>query len=288
MSILNIFRRFKDGLYAASNSFMLLWKNKQLIVYLGLPITIYSIIEIMAYNVYFKDSGIRFLNLYQKTINNILEVLANFGWGHYLGIILIYLLIFTLANIALIYHTANILNYSQISIGKCIKLCYTKVKQAIIWAVIVLIPVILFYAFQNSIIEIETKYLKVTYGIIILTFFLTWSLITTFVIPVIALDNLNLWQSIKKSVHVITYVLIEYIGGIFWIGLISLISAIPFIILERYIKPTACISIILIFSYTAIILFSCIISTTHTILKTLLLKYYNTETGDQDIPMPPF
>lgn len=263
---MEIFRAFKDGLYIASNSFETLWKHKKLILYLGIPIVIKSILDLIIYNLNVDPTGLKIPLLQKEPILVLIHIAETYSWGRYIllqSINFIFLAILILENIVLTYHTNKISHDKTSGIRKSFIACYHKIPRAISWAIITFIPLLFHNPVKNNIGNII--------GIII---FLAWSILTTFVIQAITIDNMGIIKSVIRSILTITSLFIQYMGALFWIGLIIILSVTPFVILDTYVYPIYNFQFIVILSYTVATILSCVVPTTYTIAKTLLYQRY--------------
>jgi len=268
---MNVLTKLNKGLSIASKSFSLLWKNKKLLIYLGFPILAGVLIEILAYNIHIDISSFGISLSHKNIITRTLKMTNSYNWMNYISIIFIYfiyLFIVTFENIALTNHTSIIAQKNKIRILQVLQKSLCKIKIAFVWSVFVLIPITTFYIINMYIQKIELPIFRILFTLTTFILFATWSIVTSFMIPIITFEKINIFKSIKQSTNIIKSIPFEYLGNIFWISLIALLSATPFILLEKQIKTTYIISI------PAILLISCIISTAHTISKTLLYKKF--------------
>jgi len=260
-----IFDNLKNGLYTASNSFNLLWKNKKLILYLGIPIFAKSILDIIIYNLHAAPSSFKTPFLHQASITFLIKLAESYNWIGYVALAMInviFLLILTIASVALTDHTYKIIKKVKKGFRETLTESMHKFKIAILWAIITFIPISINFLATNMLPD------AVIVRLLIVTLFVTWSAITVFVIQAITIKNLSIIPSIKKSFFTMKHMIIEFLGAILWIGLVGLIILLPTLILESikiYYVQTA-----LIFSYILMTILSCLIPTVYTITKTLL------------------
>jgi len=266
---MSIIQRFKNGLYTASKSFNLVMNNKKLLLYLGVPILAGSLIEILAYNTSMGRLSLGMSFSPKETIVRLLKGTATQNWFLFisiLGIYFLYLAIVTFQSIALTHHTTILSKGANIGLFKNIKACTPKLKKSLVWSTFVLIPIITFYMLKTYMYTLDKGILQSSYLFIIFFLFVSWSLITSYVIQVTTIEEVSILQAIKISFYAIKKTLFEYLGNMFWLCLIAFLSIIPFIILEQYIKT--------VYYLPAILLLSCFISTTYTISKTLLYQHF--------------
>jgi len=245
----NIFIKFKNGINIAYSSFAMLWENKKLLIYLGIPILAGALVEILAYNLQASSCYLGVSFSQKEAIARILQVAGSYNWLHYLSVILLYFLYLaalTFESMALTYHTWKLKIREPIGIRKTFIACFSKLNVALIWTACILVPIVTFYIINAYIQKTSSAFLQLFYTTILFAIFASWSLITAFVIPIITLENLDIVNAIKRSFSIIIDIFFEYLGAIFWIFLISILSAIPFIILERYLHNIYLISIPLV------------------------------------------
>ncbi len=192
--------------------------------------------------------------------------------------------IITIESIALTDHTDKISQDEEISIKKTFsELSRDKIKRAIIWALVVFIPIII-KNYTHKIAFLNKR----TISWLPILIFMAWSLATAFVVQVIALESFSIIKSIKKSISTIKIIFVDYLGALFWLGLVTLFSLIPLVLLERYIIPNFKSQIVSIILYTMITIISCIIPTAYIISKTILYRQFKDMKSRKDFPMPPF
>jgi len=263
---MDIVSNFKNGLYLASNSFNILWRHKKLIIYLGIPIVIKSILDLLIYNLYVDPSSIKAPLLQKEPILLLIKIAETYGWGRYIMVQLInfiFLLIFIFESMVLTIHVNDIYLGKPTGVRKSFVTCGHHISKAITWTTIVFFPLLL------------QGYVKRPLpNLLALLFFLLWSLLTAFVIQAITIDKANIISSIKKSIIALRLIFVEYIGTLFWIGLIALLSATPFLLVDKFIYPMYPFQLITILSYTFATILSCVIPTTYIISKTLLYQHY--------------
>ena len=264
---INRITKFKNGLNIAYSSFGILWENKKLLIYLGIPILAGALVETLAYNLQVGACCVG-VSLSQKdAIARILRIASSYNWLRYINIILLYFLylaILTFENIALTYHTRKIKKQEPVSIRKTFAACFPKLKIALLWTSCILIPIVTFYILNTHIQKTSSVFLQFFYASALFAVFASWSLITAFVVQIIALENMEIIDAIRKSFYTIKQIFFEYLGALFWIALISALSAIPYIILAEYLHNIYLISIPLVLATY------CFITSAYTVSKALL------------------
>jgi len=267
------YKKFLQGLYISASSFSILWKYKKLILYLGLPIITKSIMALIVYNLSVDPASFKMPFFTKEPILLLMKIAGSQNWISFATLFFInvtFLIIITIATIALTSHTDKIIQHKEISIKKVFSTVRKeKIKKAIIWSLIVFIPIVI-KNYAHTIAFLNKK----TISWIPIVVFVAWSLATAFVIQVIALENVSIIDAIKKSISTIKGIFTDYLGAIFWLGFITLFSLMPLVLLERYLIPRFKSQILVITAYIMIMIISCIIPTAYTISKTILYRYF--------------
>ncbi len=260
---MNFVKQFQAGMTIGLKSFGLLWKHKKLIVYIGVPIIIGITLELIVYNLFFFTPTNSAIFMRGIMVN----IWSTFGWTKHLGLLItqmikFFVIIFAVA--ALTHHTSQLLHRRVTSIKKSINACLPKLKQIIVWAALSTF----FFLIINQIDSIVTTSKELTLSLIATCIGITlramWSLSTLFVIPIIVLSTKPLIPSIKKSVSITKNLFSYYCGALTWLGIIGILSYTPFLLFKTQ-SVLAQTSV-----YALLALVRCILSTTHTIIKTKL------------------
>lgn len=257
--------RFKNGLYMAAQSFSMLWHQKKLLFYFGIPSLMLFILRI----------GLQLSeNPMYKTFQSwprIIQFIISAG---------IPTVIMTFFTIALIHHAAHIMQGQTTTIGKSLGACIPKLSLILLWA----IPSILVQLFTALVIETiahSVFYTILSIAIAIIT--VAWLLYTFFVLPLIAFKNNSIVEIMKLSGNVTKHSYIEILGGEIWFGLALLVLMIPFMIIwmisnHNFISPV----FIFISIFTSEIILRACVSTAHTIFKIMLYQAYLKKFPDVD------
>lgn len=245
---MNFGTRFKNGLYMATQSFSMIWYQKKLLFYFGIPAFITFFVRLLFQQESFK-------NFYQL-MPSIVRVLAFMAPAA----------ITTFFTVALIYHAAKIMNGQQSTIKQSLYQCFGKLSDIFAW----MLPSIC----VQLLIAYVAVYEGPFFGLIALGIFmllLLWGLYTFFVLPLITFKKQSLLASIKDSTKMAKESLPEIMGGEFWFILVVMLTAAPLII---YGVATARHAFDPIFNFIVIftseIIINACISTAHTIFKTML------------------
>jgi len=264
---MNLIQRFKHGLDVGLRSFGLLQEHKKLLFYLGTPIILGIIIELVALNL--SPHFISSTGLFTQGI--MVKFWETFGWTKHLGLFLtemIKLFVIIFFSVSLTDHVIRIMKHETSSIKNSIHVAFSKLRLIALWA----LASTLFFVLVNQIDTIMNTTKETPSYILALIVSLisriTWSLATIFIIPIITLKTLSTVKTIRTSIDTTKKCLIEYLGAIAWIVLIWLLGFAPFLLFQFQGKLFQTVM------YAALALLGCIISTTHSILKTdLYLKY---------------
>jgi len=260
-------KRFKLGLDVGLVSFGLLWKNKKLSIYIGTPILIGILIELITFNIFhFAPAGATIF------LHGIMaRIWESFGWSRYIGLLLTEFVkqsatIF--ASVALTYHVVKIIKRSKASIRRSIILSFAKIKPIVTWSAISTISFFFIHSFDRvTFASVGTPgYLSTILWSI--TIRVTWSLATLFVITRIALEEYPLKKIVIDSPTTTKKMFPEYLGAILWVALIGALAFLPFVLFQ--VKN----QLVLTLSYVVITLIGITLSTVHTILKTILYRQY--------------
>jgi hypothetical protein len=276
-------KRFRDGLYLASDSFELLWEHKILLTYIAIPAATWFIIELIAYNfVSCPDSRVHLLFGLDKLV---CSLTTSFEWQNYFSNLII-----NLANIvpitffqaALIHHALRIMHKKRANVRYTLQACLQKWRILLAWALIATFVISILqlpslFGGSLSIIlmgqaSTENLHILMPMAIIALMLSMLWSFVTYLILPIITTENLSLIQALKLSESLTRRYFAEILGGIFWIGLIALMTIAPCILIESLLENYASAGLAVIVASHALILISCILSTVHILFKTKI--YY--------------
>ena len=273
-------KRFKAGLDVGLNSFGLLWQHKRLILYMGAPILLGIAFELIIYNLFsFSSSSPA---LFAQGI--MMRIWGTFGWIRHLGIVLtqvIRLFVTIFAAVALTHHAAHILKGHNVSIRQTIAACTPKLRQIIIWSVIA----VAFFFVIHQVDAIASGSVGTPFYLLAafvgISSRIIWSLATLFVVTGIALEQLSLKHIIKTSPSITKKFFAEYLGAMFWIGLVGILAFTPFL-LVRLQSPFTQTVVYIILAFAG-----CVLSTVHTILKTILYQSYKDVPFQGEALLPP-
>lgn len=223
MSI-KIFLRFVTGIKIAQNSFSLLYKNKKLYIFFIIPTILILIEKILVKTKYLSTNSLTIINKfgqhYTTNCNGLTCIRIYDSWLYIMAVfcIFVFISIITLFVIIITKMTSEIQNKKHDTKIKLKSLFISKISSWLIWSCISFIfiygPTIAF-----SVYKVDPKISYVINSSISLVFLFG----TAFVVQAIALDNLNVYKALKKSLQTIYNVFFEYLGIIFFISIISVI-----------------------------------------------------------------
>ena len=245
MTIQELYKDFKRGLFTASESVTLLQKKPVLLAYYAFLLLSYSVTYILAYNFFCHHALVHatFLpaNTHLPNQQLLAEMLPTAGGLLYIGCIFSIILNIFLRSffgVALIIHTMALVLGKTGSIGSSLKTTSGKWFAILKWSLCV---TAITFALQ---LIAAVPLPKFTWHIVALLG-LVWSLASFFVLPIIARQTIPIINALKQSIILMLEKLIAITGGMFWIGLLytlclfilGLIQWIPFV-------PTAILLII--------------------------------------------
>ena len=249
---MNFFERIGNGWSLALLSFDIIKKNKSLLVFPAL-----SVLSIL-------------LIILSFMIGSLILSFGEWAPG---GSIFFWLLIFYFVNsavviffnMALIHCTFKILNGEQASVVEGVRFSFSRIKLVLSWALLSASVGVVLKA-------IERKH-KILTNIVSGMFGLLWSLATFLVIPVLAYENLNVTDAIKRSAFLFNRTWGEQAGATFSFGVIGfLVFCALGIFLGAVILPLniPVFFILLIFSGSVI---GCVMSAAETVFLAATYQY---------------
>lgn len=262
--------RFKTGLNIGIKGFSLLWDNKKLLIYLGTPMLIGITIELITY----------LLSHLAPTESNIVmrgimvQLFESFGWSKNIGLFftqIIKLSVTVCAASALIYHVNKITKQQPTNIKESIWSVWPKIKIISLWSALSTAAFLFINYFDDITLASQGTPCLINAIIFSIVIRIIWSLVTLFVVQTIVFEQHSLVNIIKQSWEITKKMFPEYLGAIFWLGLISILAFLPFGIIK--IKS----QFVIVISYIAITLLLIAIASVHTMIKTLLYQRYAIE-----------
>ena len=276
---MSVKKHFCNGLYMASNSFAMLWMHPGLLVYLGLAAIVYFIAQILAYNMpmigFAGDEFTLFIGL-QGLQYSLIELTHWIYQGILVLITFVYVFIITFLHVCLIRHVLAILyeDAERAQIKVVLKKSWSALGSIATWSVLFTCISLLL-----RVIAISTYSNKTSFSLGLMTVIILvagWSLVTFFVLPIIAVHKVSIWRAIKTSFKMVKDIFFEIIGAECWMGLIAVLIFIPLSILLRVLSQGSGVGILIIFELVNLmtLLIGYIILSAQTVLRTKLYYYY--------------
>jgi len=229
---MNMLAHIQNGLTLASDSFLTLWEHKKLLLYLLIPVLINILFGIQSsYDFVYAliSSGVP--TALFPVIKAILKtIIADLGIA------------------CLSVHTYMFLEHQISSVRTTLR---TVAKRAPLIAAWTLISGAIIYLsltglhfleifFENMGLVMHLKSIDVTLNPAILLQIVlgtVWIIVVFFMIQILALEDFSLMESFQTSRELSRALILEIIGGEFWIGLMWFLSVLPFMIIFE--KPMA-------------------------------------------------
>ena len=275
---MKLINQSKRGLQIASSSFSFLWHHPQLLLYAIVPILIQVTFELILYNMLVGSQNK--IPLTFAEFDSLALFIARIpNWLHYgglLAIIFVSFFIMLFFNAALINHTMHILQYKKSSIAQSIQAAMQKFFILFCWALISLIPLVMLQATQSSVTS-STPWLPSLFIIVAsITFSGAWSLITLFVMPVITLEPRHIGSALVKSFSILKHYFIQTISGELFLGFLTIFAfSMTLFLGSAYSLLAASYTSMALAGVTFLsILIRCILTTAHTIFKTIIYDEY--------------
>jgi len=272
---MQVVKRFYAGMNLASDSFLLLWNNKKLLLYLLGLVGIYFLVQTVLSNMPLLGIPGDELSLIVTLQGLHYTIFELSRWFYSFAILLatfFYAFLLTFFNVALIKHTAAILHgATSVSVRKMLRESASEWKKILFWA---LIFTIISYGLHT--IAYSAGFLS--YGLssislsIVSFIALLWLLATYVVLPLIALQKYNVFAAIIRSMTIVRAIFVELLGAQFWIFLVLVLCFAPLMILMQIFGDKGILGLIHIFVSWILILLGYVILTVQMILKVLLYE----------------
>ena len=278
-SSMSIQERFREGIYTASNSFAMLYVHPKLLIYLGIAAVLYFFAQVLVYNVpvvgFAGDELTLFIGM-QGIQYSFIEFTQWLHQGLLIIVTFIYSLIITFLNVCLIRHVLALIyeDTAHARVRVILRKSWSAINRILVWSVLfTLMSLVL------RVIALSTNASPVGHivGLIAVPVFVgCWSLLTFFVLPVIAVHDVSIWRAIRTSYKMVVTLVIEIIGAECWFGIISLLIFIPLSIIMRVFSlgNGTCFLVGSLLSTLMMVFMGYIILSAHTVLKTKLYHRY--------------
>jgi hypothetical protein len=226
-TIMNFFERLSNGWKISMNSFSILKKNKQLLIFpilsgislvLLMGIFVLGMLAIAGWDV---D--------YIKTDNQLLNYAIMFGFYFVNYFIVVFF------NMALIHCSKLYFEGEEVTVSKGIQFSVSRIGVILSWA--------FFAATVGTILKIIQENTGIVGKIITGLLGIVWGVTTFFVVPVIAYENLSPVAAFKRSTQMMKAKWGESLGATFSLGLVQMVvfivAAIPIVLIAVYINLIA-------------------------------------------------
>jgi hypothetical protein len=226
-----IYNCFKKGLFIAADSFAMLFQYPILFSYYAILLISYCVIFVIVYNIVgYHTAFAPLADQFQIPDQNLLcSMLPHAGGTVYISLLFsIFLNIFfrNYFDAALIKHVDSIIKNEPISIKKTLTYARHKLWILLQWTAVVSSATIITYLISKIICS-PIKSLP----IITLTT-CAWSVITFFTLPIITLEQKNIWLAIQSSISHMVRTFTKVCGGAFWIMLMYAMGMATLLIIE--------------------------------------------------------
>lgn len=276
---MSIQERFRKGIYMASHSFAMLYAHPKLLVYLGFAAVMYFFAQVLVYNmpmIGFAGDEITIFIGMQGMQYSLIEFTHWLYQGLFVIVTFAYGFIITFLHVCLIRHVLAIIyeDESRARIRVVLTKSWSAMSRIIAWSVLfTLMSLVL------RVIAISTYSNKIAYPLGLLTVIFVvgcWSLLTFFVLPIIAVHNVTIWRAIKTSYTMVKALIVEILGAECWICVISLLTFIPLSIILRVLSQGSSFGFLLgsLMGTLVTVFAGYIILSAQTVLKTKLYYYY--------------
>ncbi len=260
---------FKNGLYLAADSFVMLYNHPVLLSYYAILLMLYCIIFIVAYNII--GCHTPFLTVSSEfeipSKNLLTEIIPSTGGLVYIGLLFsIFLNIFlrSYLGVALIKHTYDLLKQNPASVRHSLAYAHQKWAMVAKWAL--LVTSVTFFAKVISLLPSNAYAVFATVS----TLLLLWSMITFFILPIITLQHKSVLQSVKTSAEYMTQTIVKVCGGLLWVGVLLFLAFAILALIPRLL-PSGISAWI---EYSSVFAINAILSSAILIFKTKLYEFY--------------
>jgi hypothetical protein len=278
-------RRFKEGVFLASDSFLMLWEHKSLLFYLLIPVTLNACAYVVGYTLYLylTHADMHVLFGMENLVQSLATMPTWFTWAAGVLFNWMTIAILTFFHACVAHHTMRLLLGHDTRIVRTIQSCVQIWRPLLMWATMVTAVVLILQipsSFGISLrIAIESGSLVrdaiiIPFALIVLLASALWSFATMVVIPFIVLERVSVKNAIALSVSVVKQRWIEILGGQAWLGLIALLMIVPAFLASAVTTGSSLGSLFMLTVSVVGVLVGCVLSTVHAIFKTVVYYQY--------------
>lgn len=248
-----VLTRFKNGIYMATQSFTMLWQQKQLLLYLALPIAFDFVINSLLYCA-------------QNSIPHA-PLIAQVVVAFCVTIPLVYL------TAALLHHTAHIMQGETTTFSESVTAIKEKFAPIATWICLMILTELAITMLPLLIAQIPyTGWLNVGISIILVLALAAWLFYSFFVLPLIVFNDYTFIDTLKQSGRMVYTFWVQILAGEAWFGIVILIITIPLMLIMAAPTSVTCSLGIVVFICRLIARWA--ILTAHAIFKVILYKEY--------------
>jgi hypothetical protein len=271
--------RFREGIYASSHSFAMLYAHKKLLIYLGIAAVLYFFVQVLVCNMpmigFAGDELTLFIGM-QGIQYSLIEFTQWLHQGILVIITFIYSFIITFLNICLIRHALALIyeDAERARVRVVLSKSWSAINRIFMWAVLFTVMRLILRVIALSTYASNLSYII---GLVLASILATcWSLLTFFVLPIIAVHDVSIWRAIKTSYKMVLSLFVEIIGAECWFGVISLLIFIPLSIILHAFGQGSSIGFLIgsMLSTLMTVFAGYIILSAQVVLKTILYYRY--------------
>ncbi len=260
---------FKNGLYLAADSFVMLYNHPVLLSYYAILLMLYCTIFVLAYNLIgYHTHFLTISSEFEIPSQNLLtEIIPSTGGLIYIGLlfsIFLNILLRSYLGVALIKHTDDLLKGNPASVSHSLAHAHRKWAMVTKWALLVT-----GVTFCAKLISLLSSNAYMVFAIIS-TLLLLWSMITFFILPIITLQHKTVLQSVRTSADYMTQTIVKVCGGLVWVGVLLSLAFGILALLQQLLPPGLTTWI----EYSSIFALNAIVSSVILIFKTKLYAFY--------------
>ncbi len=241
---MNFFERLSTGWTITMNSFSILKKNKQLIIFPVLSGI--SLVLVMGIFILGILAPVGWDVDYINTDNQVVNYAVLFGFYFVNYFIIVFF------NMALIHCTKLFFEGEEVSLAIGLKFSAGRIGVIVSWA--------FFAATVGTILKIIQENTGIVGKIITGLLGIVWGVTTFFVVPVIAYENLGPIAAFKRSTQLMKEKWGESLGSTFSLGLIKLVvfllAAVPLVLIAMYVNILLCAGLAIMTAFVIFAVFS--------------------------------
>jgi hypothetical protein len=305
---MSLYARLAQGTTWASESFATLLNNKKLLTYTAIPLGITMLAQLFAYN-FLPSSAMYKLETVFDIDVLIVRLLTHFSVVNYIiafGINVFNIFLVTFFYAALTHHVMRLLQGQSVSIRQCLRACMQRWQLILAWSLISAIVTMLLqlpavagaslsFIVRGTLVTTYSLSILIPIAFIVACISIVWSILTFLVVPLIAVEQITLRTAISLSFRIVQQALAEIAGGIFWIGIVTLVVFGLFALIGgigTLLMPASINRLLFLILTITIpgIFFSFIIAAVNGIFKTKILYLFHERSVDElkQLQHPPF